>query len=227
MLLSFARFEREITAERIRDKLAASKAKGMWMGGSPPIGYRPHERTLVIVEEHAALIRDIFARYVRLGNVRLVAEQLQAENVRSPVRTCGTGRTAGGAVLSRGQIYQILNNPVYLGKIRHSAKIYDGLYPPIIDPGTWERTQMRLADNLQGDQRIRAERPSLLAGHVSDEAGEPLVVSHACKGKVRYRYYVSRDAVRQQTGESPISRCSSCSPTPGAGGRACPTGTST
>lgn len=193
MLLSFAQFEREVTAERIRDKLAASKARGMWMGGTPPIGYRPDGRSLAIVDEHAEFVRDIFARYLALGKVRPLVDALHAEGIRSPLRTLGTGRSIGGAVLSRGQIYQMLGNPVYIGQIRHRQIIYDGLHEAIIDPDTWERAQALLSDNTQGELRTRAARPSLLAGLVHDEAGVPLLATHACKGKHRYRYYVSKD----------------------------------
>jgi site-specific DNA recombinase len=193
MLLSFAQFEREVTAERIRDKIAASKAKGMWMGGNPPLGYEPNGRSLAIVEEHAILIRDIYQRYFDLGNVRLVTEQLDAEGIRTPRRTTGTGRAFGDCRFTRGQIYKILSNPIYRGKIAHQGKIYPGQHDAIIDEDTWERAQLRLTGNLQGERRaLRAISPSLLAGLIVDEAGEALVAAHACKGKVRYRYYVSR-----------------------------------
>jgi site-specific DNA recombinase len=193
MLLSFAQFEREVTAERIRDKISASKAKGMWMGGNPPLGYEPNGRSLAIVEEHATLIRDIYQRYFDLGNVRLVAEQLDAEGIKTPRRTASTGRAFGDCRFTRGQIYKILSNPIYRGKIAYQGKIYPGQHDAIIDEDTWERAQLRLTENLQGERRaLRAISPSLLAGVIVDEAGEALVAAHACKGKVRYRYYVSR-----------------------------------
>ena len=193
MLLSFAQFEREVTAERIRDKIAASKAKGMWMGGIPPLGYEPDGRTLRVDGEHAAVIRDVFARYLALGNVRLLAEQMQEAGITVPVRTLATGRMIGGGVFTRGQIYRILSNPIYLGEVHHNGKVYDGRHEAIIDRETWDRTQTKLADNRQGTERSgRGTSPSLLAGLVVDGHGKPLVASHACKGKVRYRYYVSR-----------------------------------
>ena len=116
MLLSFAQFEREVTAERIRDKIAASKAKGMWMGGIPPLGYKPHGRTLVVVKEHAALVRTIFERYRQLGNVRLVAESLKADGLSTPRRKTTTGKAYGGGAFHRGQLYDILRNPIYIGR---------------------------------------------------------------------------------------------------------------
>ena len=193
MLLSFAQFEREVTAERIRDKIAASKAKGMWMGGTPPLGYRPDGRTLAIVEEQAALVREIFALYLQLGNVRLVTGQLLRQGGRSPIRTRANGTTFGGCHFTRGQLYAMLRNPIYVGEIAHGAKRYPGQHPAIIDRDTWERVQTLLAAHVQGRRAGAEARPSILAGKIVDEAGEPLIATHACKGTKRYRYYVSRD----------------------------------
>jgi site-specific DNA recombinase len=193
MLLSFAQFEREVTAERIRDKIAASKARGMWMGGTPPLGYAPDGRTLKIVDEHAALIRDIYQRYLVLGNVRMLAEQLQGDGITVPKRTTGTGRTTGGGIFMRGQLYKILGNPIYRGQIPHGKKTYPGLHDAIIDPGTWERVALKRADHVKGDRAVyQPAHQSILADKLFDEAGEPLIATHACKGPRRYRYYVSR-----------------------------------
>jgi len=193
MLLSFAQFEREVTAERIRDKIAASKARGMWMGGNPPLGYKPEGRTLEIVPDHADLIRNLFERYLAIGNVRLLAEQLAAERIAVPLRRSLTGRQMGGGAFTRGQIYKILSNPIYLGEIHHKGSAYAGKHQAIIDRELWDAVQARLASNTQGQHRgATAKSPSLLAGRVFDETGEPLVAAHATKNKVRYRYYVSR-----------------------------------
>jgi site-specific DNA recombinase len=193
MLLSFAQFEREVTAERIRDKIAASKAKGMWMGGTPPLGYKPDGRSLAIVDEHAAIIRDIYQRYLQIGNVRLVADDIAREGILSPLRMTASDRAFGGRGFTRGQLYAILKNPIYVGDIAHRGQLHPGQHEPIIDRETWTLVQERLADHLQGERRAkRAISPSLLAGLIVDEAGEPLVATHACKGRVRYRYYVSR-----------------------------------
>jgi DNA invertase Pin-like site-specific DNA recombinase len=192
MLLSFAQFEREVTAERIRDKIAASKAKGMWMGGTPPLGYQPNGRTLAIVDDHAEIVRDIYRRYAELGNVRVVAEQLVRDGIRSPERTSGAGRRFGGRQFTRGQIYHILKNPIYVGDIEHRGETYDGQHPAIIDRALWNTVQQRLKINLRGARRARAANLSPLSGKLFDHDGEPLVPVHACKGKLRYRYYVSR-----------------------------------
>lgn len=193
MLLSFAQFEREVTAERIRDKIAASKARGMWMGGNPPLGYKPDGRTLAIVEEHAEIVRHLFARYLDLGNVRLVACELTREGIIAPERIATTGRAIGGRPFTRGQIYKLLSNPIYIGEIHHKGQVHAGKHEAIIDRATWDSVQRMLAANLQGERSGgTAQSPSLLAGRVFDQHGEPLVAVHACKGKVRYRYYVSR-----------------------------------
>jgi site-specific DNA recombinase len=204
MLLSFAQFEREVTAERIRDKIAASKAKGMWMGGTPPLGYQPDGRSLAIVGPHAAIVREIYRRYLGTGNVRVVVEQLAAERIIAPVRHTSGGRSYGGVAFCRGQIYSILKSPIYIGEIAHREVRYKGQHQPIIDRATWDAVQARLDGNVPGERRTtNIATTSLLAGLIVDEAGEPLVAAHACKGKVRYRYYVSRAA--RYDGDAPKS----------------------
>lgn len=119
VLLSFAQFEREVTGERIRDKIAASKRKGIWMGGRVPLGYRVEARALHVVEEHAALIRMIFARYLELGSVGAVQAQFRAAGIVIPQRTDGTSRLTGGSPFSRGHLYAVLANPLYIGRLTH------------------------------------------------------------------------------------------------------------
>lgn len=169
MLLSFAQFEREVTAERIRDKIAASKKRGMWMGGTPPLGYKPDGRSLTIVEDHAGIVRHIFARYLKLSNVRLVTAELVREGIMTPKRMATTGRVTGGRPFTRGQIYKLLSNPIYIGRIRHKQTSYKGLHQPIIDQGIWDAVQQMLASNRQGERSgSRARSPSLLAGRIID-----------------------------------------------------------
>ena len=193
MLLSFAQFEREVTAERIRDKIAASKAKGMWMGGVVPLGYTANGRTLAIDEEHAALIRSVFDRYLAVQNVRRLTAQLADKGIRVPKRVTGTGRELGNKPFTRGQIYKILSNPLYIGKICHKGEIYDGQHDAIVDRETWDRVQAQLEANTQGEQHSRkAQSPSLLAGKVLDSEGNALIASHATKETTRYRYYIGK-----------------------------------
>jgi DNA invertase Pin-like site-specific DNA recombinase len=194
MLLSFAQFEREVTAERIRDKLAASKAKGMWMGGMPPLGYKADGRTLAIVEPHAVIVRDIYTRYLELGTVRLLAGRLSAEGITVPKRKAGTGRPFGGTLFSRGQLYAILRNPIYAGEIPHKGMLNPGLHPPLIEREQWDKVQRHLSGQVKGmRQHGRAASVSPLAGKIFDAEGEPLLAAHTTrKGNTRYRYYVSK-----------------------------------
>lgn len=193
MLLSFAQFEREVTAERIRDKLAASKQRGMWMGGTPPLGYRPDGRSLAIVEDHAEIIRTIFRTYLDLGNVRLLQDRLEVDGIVKPARLTKGGRFYGGGPFSRGELYAILGNPIHIGRIRHGKTTYAGLHPAIIEQDVWDAVQQQLRDNGRGTRSSpRVRHPSILSGKLFDDCGEQLIAVHANKGKVRYRYYVSR-----------------------------------
>jgi DNA invertase Pin-like site-specific DNA recombinase len=149
MLLSFAQLEREITGERIRDKVAASKKRGIWMGGAVPLGYRVENRALHIVEEHADFVRMLFRRYLEIGSVVRLKIVLDAENVRLPVRVVATGKSTGGRLISRGHIYHMLSNPIYVGRLRHKDHIYDGLHDAIVDQETWDRVQHQLAAQTQ------------------------------------------------------------------------------
>ncbi|WP_176591544.1 recombinase family protein [Sphingobium sp. EM0848] len=163
------------------------------MGGIPPLGYRPDGRTLAIVPEQAALVRDIYRRYLEVRNVRLLAEALQKDGILAPERTTATGKKMGGRPFTRGQLYLMLGCRTYRGEVRHHDAIHPGLHEAIVGQDLWDAVQAMLASNRQGHRsRHRAENPSLLAGLVTDDRGEPLVAVHATRGKVRYRYYVSR-----------------------------------
>lgn len=167
----------------------------MWMGGSPPLGYKPDGRSLAVVEEHAKIVRAVFERYLALGTVRLVAEALARDGIVSPRRArIKTGAGYGGGAFSRGQIHLLLKCATYIGEIHHKGQVHKGLHPPIIARDVWDRAQALLAGNTQGGRRApRGEHRSVLAGRLVDASGAPLIASHACKGKVRYRYYVSRE----------------------------------
>ncbi len=191
MLLSFAQFEREVTAERIRDKIAASNAKGMWMGGTPPLGYIPHGRTLAFDEVQAELVRMLHRRYRELGTVRALADWLKAEGILTPLRATANGKIFGGAVFSRGQLYSILKNPVYVGDIVHHGKVYTGQQPAILPREEWEVTQAQLAAHVQGRRTAYQQRAALLARILIDGDGQRLIPVHSTKGSQHYRYYVS------------------------------------
>src|SRR5262244_3271368 len=192
VLLSFAQFEREVTGERIRDKIAASKKKGLWMGGNPPLGYRASERTLVIDPAEAETVRRIFALYRELGCVRRVKDAADRLGLRTKRRTTANGAECGGAPFSRGHLYRLLSNPIYTGRIAHKGQLYPGQQPALIDDETWTAVRDQLAANAGAHRRRNgAAEPSLLAGLLVDPQGQRLTPSHAVKKGRRYRYYIS------------------------------------
>ena len=192
VLLSFAQFERDVTGERIRDKIAASKRKGMWMGGNVPLGYDANERTLVINPAEAETVRRIFALYRELGCVRRVKEAADRLGLRTKCSTTANGTERGGKRFSRGHLYTLLANPIYTGQIAHKGELHPGQQPALIDDESWSTVRDQLAANT-GDhwRRTKAAEPSLLAGLLVDARGERLTPSHAVKKGRRYRYYVS------------------------------------
>lgn len=193
MLLSFAQFEREVTGERIRDKIAASKRKGMWMGGRVPLGYEPNGRTLMIDEPGAETVQTIFRLYLELGNVRLVKAEADRRSLTTKRRTSANEKQSGGRPMSRGYIYKLLGNPLYAGRISHKGQTYEGQHPPIIDDKTWEAVQTMLASYTRAKSSTsRSTDRSPLMGKLFDETGAPLTPSHAVKSGRRYRYYVSK-----------------------------------
>ena len=193
VLLSFAQFEREVTGERIRDKIAASKKKGMWMGGYPPLGYDVKDRKLVVNEAEAETVRYIFRRYQELRSVRLLKEHLDAAGIVSKRRTAPDGRPYGGKPIARGALYHMLQNRIYRGEIVHKDQAYPGEHDPIIDDDLWQEVQTTLATNRVDRGAGKGNRHlSLLAGLIYDAHGEPMTPSHAVKKGVRYRYYVSK-----------------------------------
>jgi site-specific DNA recombinase len=196
VLLSFAQFEREVTGERIRDKIAASKKKGMWMGGVVPLGYRVEDRALHTVEDHAEIVRSLFRRYLEMGSVVRLKQQLDAEDSRLPIRIDGAGRSTGGGFLSRGHIYKILSNPIYVGRIAHKGQVHEGQHPPIVTLALWDEVQQSLGDHLGAAKRTRQSSDALLAGKLYDDGGNRMSPTWARKGSKRWRYYVSQAALQ-------------------------------
>jgi len=192
VLLSFAQFEREVTGERIRDKIAASKKKGMWMGGNVPLGYDANERTLVINPAEAETVRRVFALYRELGCVRRVKEEADRLGLRTKCSTTTNGTERGGKPFSRGHLYTLLSNPIYTGHIAHKGELHPGQQAALIDDESWSTVRDQLAANTSNHRRrAKAAEPSLLAGLLVDARGERLTPSHAVKKGRRYRYYVS------------------------------------
>ena len=204
MLLSFAQFEREVTAERIRDKIAASKRKGMWMGGSVPLGYQPDGRTLKIDETEAETIRTLYDLYLKLGTLRDVKERAEKLDLRSRRRERAGGRISAGTHFDRGHLQHLLSNPVYAGRIRHKKQVYEGQHPAIIDTAVWDKVQdmMRSGAAVARGSRQKATR-SPLAGKLFDETGDRLTPSHSRKNGKRLRYYISRRLVKDRSRKHP------------------------
>ncbi len=205
VLLSFAQFEREITGERIRDKIAASKAKGMWMGGIPPMGYVPKDRTLVIDEPAAQQVREIFNLYLTLGCVSRLKAEVDRLGWKTQTRVGRKSeRITGNRPFSRGHLYRILTSPLYIGQISHKGRVYPGQHPGIVEQGVWDAVQAKLSENRQGTrQRAGAQSLSLLDGLVWDDQGDRLTPSHSKKGGRRYRYYISNRLLQQNREDVP------------------------
>jgi site-specific DNA recombinase len=196
VLLSFAQFEREVTTERIRDKIAASKRKGMWMGGNLPLGYDVEHRKLVINREEAKTVELIYQRYLELGCVRLLQQDSEKRCIHSKVRVSREGKRSGGCPFSRGALYTLLANPIYVGDIRHKDVRYEGQHEAILDRDLWQKVQQQLKD--QGTTRkgiTGTSTLSPLAGKLFDASGNRLVPTHTVKKGRRYRYYISQRLV--------------------------------
>jgi hypothetical protein len=203
VLLSFAQFEREVTGERIRDKIAASKKKGLWMGGTPPLGYEVKARRLVINDAEADVVRYIFRLYLQQGTVAKLTLALEAEGYRTKRYTSTSGRTFGGQTFSRGHLYRILSNRIYLGEIVHKDASYPGEHRAIVETELWNRVQALLAAShhaARTDKRVAS--PALLKGLIFDGAGNRMSPSHAVKGGARYRYYVSQAVLQGRAKEA-------------------------
>src|SRR5439155_20355938 len=204
VLLSFAQFEREVAGERIRDKIAASKKKGIWMGGVPPIGYQVRDRKLVIVPAEADRVRHIFRRYCVVGSVRLIKEELDAQGIVSKQWTSTSGHSRGGKPIARGALYLMLQNRIYCGEIVHKDQHYLGEHDAIIDPQLWQAVQEKLvANTVERSTGGRARSPSLLAGLLFDGEGNRMTPTHAVKNGTRYRYYISHPLMTQTRAGSP------------------------
>lgn len=208
MLLSFAQFEREVTAERIRDKIAASKKKGLWMGGLAPMGYDPNPdktiRGLVINAPEAETVRRLFALYAQHGNLSKTRQAAQAEGLRSKKRVYADGTTTGDQPLSNGQIHHMLTNPIYIGKIRHKDALYEGQHAALIDQALWDAVQQTLQHAAMRKRGAKAggDQRAWLTGRIFDETGDRLTPSHSKKVGRVLRYYLSNRLITK--GKDPI-----------------------
>jgi DNA invertase Pin-like site-specific DNA recombinase len=191
VLLSFAQFEREVTSERIRDKIAASKRKGLWVGGTLPLGYEMKDGKIFIVEEEAELVRSIFRRYLELGSVNELLRDLRERNIRTKTRLLSTGATRGGIPFGRGALYYLLSNHFYIGEVKYRNEILPGEQPPIMDRELFEAVRQKSLAQWSHRTVLRNKSDHLLTGLLFDDAGHRMIPTHATKAGVRYRYYAS------------------------------------
>jgi site-specific DNA recombinase len=191
VLLSFAQFEREVTSERIRDKIAASKRKGLWVGGTLPLGYQMKDGKITVVEDEAERVRQIYRRYLELGGVNALVRDLRERNIRTKSRLLTTGATRGGILFGRGSLFYLLRNHFYIGKVKYKDEILPGEQPTIMDRALFDAVQQKLTDQWISLSKVRNASDHLLTGLLFDDAGHRMVPTHATKFGVRYRYYVS------------------------------------
>jgi site-specific DNA recombinase len=198
VLLSFSQFEREVAGERIRDKFAASRRKGMWMGGTIPLGYDVKERKLVINEEEADRVRLIFRQYLALGCVSKLRADVDRRGVRSKLRVPTSGRAFGGCSFGRGALYHLLKNRIYRGEVVHKGMVYPGEHEAIVDENQWNAVQARLTDNRTIRRTSRVETGALLGGLIYDDRGHIMSPTYSVRRGNRYRYYISSALLRDR-----------------------------
>jgi len=191
VLLSFAQFEREVTSERIRDKIAASKRKGIWVGGPLPLGYELKDGKIIIIENEADRVRLIFRRYLEVGGVNQLVRDLRDRNFLTKVRPLATGATRGGIPFGRGSLFYLLRNRFYIGEVKYKGEVFAGEQPAIMDHALFDAVQQTLTDQWSHRTVMRNKSDHLLTGLLFDDAGHRMVPTHATKAGVRYRYYVS------------------------------------
>lgn len=210
VLLSFAQFEREVIGERVRDKIAASKRKGIWVGGPVPLGYRSVDKKLEIVPEEADLVRKIFEGYLRLGSISALTGSLNAEGIKPKPRRLANGRTVAAACYRIGPLAHLLKNRFYIGEVAYRGEVHAGEHEPILDRVLFDAVQTRLREQAVQRSALRSSSPSLLAGRIFDDRMNPMTPTHANKKGVRYRYYVSHALLQGRVSEAgSVARVSS------------------
>jgi site-specific DNA recombinase len=202
VLLSFAQFEREVIGERVRDKIAASKAKGIWVGGSVPLGYASVKKKLVVVPEEAETVRLIFRRYLELGSIRDLLEDLDRKGIRTRCQTLATGQTRGGIRFGVGSLAHLLQNRFYIGEVVYRSATHPGEQEPILDRELFDAVQAKLAAGANTRQLKLRASPSILAGRIFDECGNRMTPTHTNKQGARYRYYVSHAILQNRNNEA-------------------------
>jgi site-specific DNA recombinase len=198
VLLSFAQFEREVTSERIRDKIGASKRKGLWVGGVVPLGYQAKDRKVTVIEDDAKTVRHIFRRYLDLGSLNLLLADLRGTGIKTKLRPLSNGRAIGGIPFSRGSLAALLRNRFYIGEVKYKGGVFPGEQPAILDRALFDTVQTKLDRQRTNHAKRRQQSQSLLMGRIFDERGNRMTPSHAVKNGTRYRYYISSVLVQGQ-----------------------------
>ena len=198
VLLSFAQFEREVTSERIRDKIGASKRKGLWVGGVVPLGYQAKDRKITVVADEAKTVRHIFRRYLDLGSLNLFLADLRRTGVKTKLRPLSNGRTIGGIAFTRGSLAAFLRNRFYIGEVRYKGEVFLGEQPAILDRALFEAVQSKLDRQRTNHAKARQQSQSLLMGRIFDDRANRMTPSYAVKNGVRYRYYISAALIQGQ-----------------------------
>jgi site-specific DNA recombinase len=198
VLLSFAQFEREVTSERIRDKIAASKRKGLWVGGMAPLGYDTKDRKISVNEPEAERVRAIFRSYLNLGSLSVLMAELRQRGIVTKVRTLKTGKTVGGIAFARGPIAHLLRNRFYVGEVAFKGEVLRGEQPAIVDRDLFDAVQVKLDEQVNNHRAVRTKSEALLAGRIFDDRGNRMTPSHAHKRGIKYRYYISSALVHGQ-----------------------------
>ena len=198
VLLSFAQFEREVTSERIRDKIAASKRKGLWVGGMAPLGYDTKDRKITVNEAEAERVRTIFRSYLRLGSLSLLMADLRKQRIVTKVRTLKSGMKVGGIPFTRGPLAHLLRNRFYVSQVKFKGEVLAGEQPAIVDRGLFEAVQAKLTEQVNNHKATRMKSEALLAGRIFDDRGNRMTPSHVRKRGIKYRYYLSAALLQGQ-----------------------------
>ena len=199
VLLSFAQFEREVTSERIRDKIGASKRKGLWVGGVVPLGYQAKDRKITVVEEEAKTVRHIFRRYLELGSLNLLLADLRTAGVKTKLRPLSNGRIIGGIPFTRGSLASFLRNRFYIGEVRYKGEVFPGEQTAILDRTLFDAVQTKLDQHRTNYTKARQQSDSILMGRIFDDRGNRMTPTYAVKKGIRYRYYISAALIQGQS----------------------------
>jgi len=211
VLLSFAQFEREVTSERIRDKIAASKRKGLWVGGMAPLGYDAKDRKVKVNETEADRVRLIFRSYLRLGSLNLLMQELRKQGTVTKLRTLKTGTTVGGVPFTRGSLAHLLRNRFYVGEVIFKGEVLAGEQPAILERGLFDAVQAKLNEQVSNHKAARVKSEALLVGRIFDDRGNRMTPSHARKNGIKYRYYLSSALLQGAADRAGIDAAHTCS----------------